>query len=128
MQRARNERIGKGKRRNMEKMEQKSAGTRPACESCNIRKKERGEKEYKDLMNRLSRVEGQIRGIKKMLETDAYCIDILNQVSAAGAALDSFGRVLLERHIRTCVTEDILQGDKQGRVDELIKIIEKMTR
>lgn len=98
------------------------------CLTCSGRTKVRDEKEYKDLMNRLSRVEGQIRGIKKMLEADAYCIDILNQVSAAGAALDSFGRVLLERHIKTCVTEDILQGGNQGRVDELIKIIEKLTK
>ena len=99
-----------------------------SCPVCSDRKKIRDEKEYKDLMNRLNRVEGQIRGIKKMLETDAYCIDILNQVSAAGAALDSFGRVLLERHIKTCVTEDILQGGDQGRVDELIRIIEKLTK
>ena len=64
-------------------------------------------KEYKDLINRLSRIEGQVSGIKKMVENDTYCTDILVQVSAVNAALNSFNKVLLANHIRTCVAEDI---------------------
>ena len=74
---------------------------------CCNKTKERSEKEYKDLLNRLSRIEGQIRGIKKMVENDAYCTDILVPVYAANAALNSFNKVLLSNHIRTCVAEDI---------------------
>ena len=74
---------------------------------CCHRTKERGEQEYKDLIHRLNRVEGQIRGIKKMVENDAYCPEILIQVSAANAALNSFTKVLLASHIRSCVAEDI---------------------
>ena len=98
------------------------------CPHCSGKTKVRGEKEYKDLMNRLSRVEGQIRGIKRMLETDAYCIDILNQAAAANAALNSFSRELLGRHIKTCVTENILHGDTDETVDELVKAIEKLMK
>ena len=91
------------------------------------RKKERSEAEYKALLNRLSRIEGQIRGIKQMVEEEAYCTDILVQVSAASAALNSFSRVLLENHIRTCVTRDILEG-KEETVDELMVTINKLIR
>lgn len=98
------------------------------CPHCSGRIKVRGEKEYKDLMNRLSRAEGQVRGIKKMLETDAYCVDILNQVAAVKAALNSFSRELLEEHIKTCVTQDIAQGGEKGTVDELMKVMEKLMR
>ena len=76
------------------------------CCCCN-RKKERSEKEYKDLVNRLSRIEGQIRGIKRMLDEDCYCPDIITQVAAANAALNSFNKVLLANHIKTCVADDI---------------------
>ena len=76
-------------------------------ECCSNKKKERDEKEYKDLLNRLRRIEGQVRGVEKMVENDAYCVDILTQVSAVTAALNSFNKVLLENHIRTCVAEDI---------------------
>ena len=68
---------------------------------CCERKKQRQEKEYKDLVNRLSRIEGQVRGIKRMVEEDAYCTDILMQVSAVNAALNSFNKVLLANHIKT---------------------------
>ena len=74
---------------------------------CCYKTKERSEKEYKDLINRLNRIEGQIRGIKGMIEKDAYCTDILTQVSAVSAALNSFNRVLLSNHIKTCVINDI---------------------
>ena len=80
--------------------------------------KERPEKEYKDLLNRLSRIEGQVRGIRKMVEQDAYCTDVLIQVSAVNAALNSFNKVLLANHIRTCVAENIRNGNDEV-VDEL---------
>ncbi len=96
-------------------------------QECCHKTKERLEKEYKDLINRLSRIEGQVRGIKKMVENDAYCPDILIQVSAVNAALNSFNRVLLASHIRTCVTEDIRQG-KDETVDELVATLQKLMR
>jgi len=74
-------------------MEEKMENTCPHCSSCN--KKVRDEKEYKDMMNRLSRIEGQVRGVKGMVENDAYCVDILTQVSAITSALNSFNKVLL---------------------------------
>ena len=69
------------------------------------------EKEFKALLNRLSRIEGQVRGVRSMLENDAYCIDILTQVSAINAALNSFNKVLIANHIRTCVKENIQAGN-----------------
>ena len=97
------------------------------CCCCGDRKKERTQAEYKDLMNRLNRVEGQIRGIKKMLENSAYCPDILIQVAAANATLNSFNRVLLGNHIKTCVTEDIKEG-KTETVEELLHILQKLMK
>lgn len=94
------------------------------CCHCSNKKKVRDDKEYKDLINRLSRIEGQIRGIKKMIEQDAYCIDVLNQVSAASSALTSFSKVLLSNHIKSCVVNDLREG-KDESVDELIKTIQK---
>ena len=94
---------------------------------CCHKTKERSEKEYKDLINRLSRIEGQVRGIKKMVENDAYCPDILIQVSAVNAALNSFNKVLLASHIRTCVSEDIRAG-KDETVDELVATLQKLMR
>ena len=89
--------------------------------------KERYEKEYKDLLNRLSRIEGQIRGIRRMVENDAYCPEILVQVSAANAALNSFNKVLLANHIRTCVAEDIREG-KEETIDELVATLQKLMK
>ena len=89
--------------------------------------KERTEKEYKDLYNRLSRIEGQVRGVKKMVENDVYCVDILTQVSAITSALNSFNQVLLSNHIRTCVTEDIRQG-REETTEELVRTIRKLMR
>lgn len=96
-------------------------------ESCCHKTKERSEKEYTDLIHRLNRIEGQIRGIKRMVEDDAYCTDILTQVSAATAALNSFNKVLLANHIRTCVVDDI-RADKEETIDELVETIQKMMR
>ena len=78
-------------------------------------------------MNRLSRIEGQVRGIKGMLEKDAYCPEILVQVSAVNAALNSFNKVLLANNIRTCVADDIRDG-KDETVDELVKVLQKLMR
>ena len=78
-------------------------------------------------MNRLNRIEGQIRGIKNMVEKDAYCTDILVQVAAANAALNSFSKVLLANHMRTCVVDDIRAG-KDGTIDELVATIQKLMR
>ncbi|MCH5266399.1 MAG: metal-sensing transcriptional repressor [Lachnospiraceae bacterium] len=96
-------------------------------ETCCHKVKERSEKEYKDLIHRLNRIEGQIRGIRGMVEKDAYCTDILVQVAAANAALNSFNRVLLANHIRTCVTKDILQG-KEETVEELLVTLQKLMK
>ena len=90
-------------------------------------KKERTEKESKDLINRLSRIEGQVRGIRKMVESGSYCPDILVQVSAVNAALNSFNKVLLANHIRTCVAEDIREG-KEETIDELVTVLQKLMR
>ncbi len=94
---------------------------------CCHKTKERSEKEYKDLIHRLNRVEGQIRGIKRMVEDNAYCTDILIQVSAANAALNSFNKVLLANHIRTCVAEDIREG-KEDTIDELVVTLQKLMK
>lgn len=95
------------------------------CECC--RKKMRSEKEQKDLINRLSRIEGQIRGIKGMVKKDCYCPDIITQVAAANAALNSFNKVLLASHIRTCVAEGIRNGEDE-KVDELVTMLQKLMK
>lgn len=94
---------------------------------CCHKHKHREEKEYKDLMNRLSRVEGQVRGIKKMVEDDRYCVDILTQVSAIQSALNAFSRNLLSNHIKTCVVDDIKSGNDEV-VDELCITIQKLLK
>lgn len=92
-----------------------------------MRHKHREEQEYKDLIKRLNRVEGQIRGIKKMVEEERYCIDILNQVSAAGAALNGFSEKLLENHIKSCVVEDIKKDD-MASVEELCQTLHRLMK
>lgn len=94
---------------------------------CSGKKKDRSESEYKDLINRLSRIEGQIRGIKRMLDEDCYCTDILVQVAAANAALNSFNKVLLGNHIRTCVADDIRSGNDEV-IDELVATLGKLMK
>lgn len=89
--------------------------------------KERTDKELKDLLNRLSRIEGQIRGIRGMVERDAYCTDILTQVAAANAALNGFTKVLLANHIKTCVAQDIREG-KDETIDELVETLKKLMK
>lgn len=94
---------------------------------CCHKTKERQEKEYKDLIHRLNRIEGQIRGIKGMVEEDKYCTDILIQVSAVNAALNSFNKVLLANHIRSCVVNDIREG-KEETIDELVETLQKVMK
>ena len=96
-------------------------------ECCCQKTKVRTDEEYKSLMNRLNRIEGQIRGIKGMIEKDAYCTDILTQVAAVSAALNSFNKELLAEHIRTCVIEDIKAG-KEDTVDDLVDTIKKLMK
>lgn len=91
------------------------------------KKKKRSEKEYKDLMNRLKRIEGQVRGIQGMLEKDAYCADVLIQVAAVNAALNSFSKVLLSEHVRTCVADNIRAGNDEV-IDELVILLQKLMR
>lgn len=91
------------------------------------KKKHREGKEYKDLVNRLSRIEGQVRGVKKMVEEDRYCIDILVQVQAIQAALNGFNKMLLSEHIHSCVVRDIQEGNLEC-VDELCETIKKLMK
>ena len=85
------------------------------------------EEEYKALVNRLNRIEGQIRGIRGMVEKNAYCTDIIIQVSAVNAALNAFNKELLANHIKTCVTDDIKAG-KTETVDDLLKTLQKLMK
>jgi DNA-binding FrmR family transcriptional regulator len=94
---------------------------------CSGKHKERSDKEYKDLMNRLKRIEGQIRGIEGMLEKDAYCTDILTQVSAVNSALNSFNKKLLANHIKTCVADNIREGNDEV-IDELVEVLQKLMK
>ena len=97
-------------------------------EQCQCHKtKERDEQEYQDLIHRLNRIEGQIRGIKGMVERSSYCTDILTQVAAANAALNSFSKVLLENHIKTCVMRDIKEG-REETVQELVSVLQKIMK
>ncbi len=97
------------------------------AECCHKKTKTRTPEELTRLVNRLSRIEGQVRGIKKMVEEDAYCTDILVQVAAANAALNAFNKELLASHIRTCVAEDIRKGNDEV-VDELVTTLQKLMK
>ena len=94
---------------------------------CCARKKARSQAEYKALMNRLRRIEGQVRGVEKMLEQDAYCPDMLVQVAAINSALNSFSKVLLASHMRSCVVEDIRAG-RDETIDELVETLQKVMK
>ena len=97
------------------------------CAACAKRMKKRSEKEQKDLLNRLKRIEGQVRGVQNMLEQDAYCPDILVQVSAINSALTSISKQLLAAHIKSCVADDIREG-KDETIDELVDVLKKLMR
>lgn len=94
---------------------------------CSGKKKHRTPEEQQMLLNRLRRIEGQVRGLQNMLSQDAYCTDILTQISAVQSALNSFSRELLESHIRTCVVDDIRSGDDEV-VTDLVRTIQKLLR
>ena len=96
-------------------------------ECCCTRKKERSSEEYKSLIHRLNRIEGQIRGIRRMVEEDAYCNDILIQSSAVCAAMNAFNKELLSNHIKTCVAQDIRDG-KDETIDELVATLQKLMK
>lgn len=99
----------------------------PGCACHASRKKHRSTAEERDLINRLNRIEGQIRGIKKMLEADAYCPDVLTQVAAARCAMNSFAKVLLASHIRSCVIED-LEAGREETIEELVDTVQKLLK
>ncbi len=94
---------------------------------CRQKKTERSEEQRKKLMNRLRRIEGQVRGLQSMIENDAYCNDILIQSSAVNAAMNAFNKELLSNHIHTCVLRDIRDG-KDEVIDELVATIQKLMR
>ena len=96
-------------------------------DNCCHKTKKRSEEEYRKLINRLSRIEGQIRGIKRLVEEDAYCTDVLIQVAAVNAALNSFNKELLSEHIRTCVADDIREG-RDDTVEELVETLRKLMK
>ena len=108
-------------------MENNEEKIEECCECCTGKHKDRDEKEKKDLMNRLKRIEGQVRGVENMLDNDCYCIDILMQVSAITSALNSFNKVLLANHLKTCVAENIKEGNDEV-VDELVKAMQKLMK
>ena len=97
------------------------------CCECGDRSTLRSEEEYKKLIHRLNRIEGQIRGVKKMVEDDRYCIDIINQISAISAALNSFNKVLLSSHIQGCVVQDVEAGNSD-MVEELCETLQKLMK
>lgn len=94
---------------------------------CNTKKTMRSDEQKKKLINRLSRLEGQIRGIRGMIENDAYCTDILVQSAAAGAAINAFNRELLDSHIRGCVANDIRKGNDEV-IDDLMNTLYKLMK
>lgn len=101
--------------------------SKTSCPHCTGKHKERDEKEYRNLMNRLKRIEGQVRGVESMLENDAYCTDILMQVSAITSALNSFNKALLANHMKTCVADGIREGNDEV-IDELLLTFQKLMR
>lgn len=98
-----------------------------AAVPCCCRHRERSPEEYKALLNRLNRIEGQVRGIRGMLEKDTYCVDILVQVAAANAALNSFSRELLAQHIGSCVADDLRAGSDE-KLEELLRLLPKLMK
>ena len=96
------------------------------CCACH-KTRERNQEELKKLHHRLSRIEGQVRGIRAMLDKDVYCADILVQVAAVNAALNGFSKELLGQHIRTCVADDLKAGETQ-KLDELLQLLPRLMK
>lgn len=108
-------------------MEEVAEDISPACHIGSGRKSHHSEKVKKDLTTRLNRIEGQIRGVKGMIERDTYCDDVLNQLAAIQSALHSVGRILLENHMKSCVKERIQAGDDEV-IDEVLTTIKKLLK
>lgn len=96
------------------------------CAHCAV-KKHRTDEEKKKLIHRLNRIEGQIRGLKGMVENDTYCVDIITQSAAASAALTGFNKELLNNHIKSCIVSGIRQGDDE-KVEELLTLLQKLIK
>ncbi len=110
-----------------ESREETQKKSKDECPNCSGKRKEREEAEKKDLMNRLKRIEGQVRGVEGMLENGVYCTDILVQVSAITSALNSFNKVLLGNHVKTCVAQNIRSGNDEV-IDELVTTLQKLMK
>lgn len=119
--------VGTGRAEGNEAEVYKPESENSSCPACSGKHKERDEKEFRDLKNRLKRIEGQVRGVEGMLENDAYCTDILIQISAIVSALNSFNKALLANHMRTCVAENIRKGNDEV-IDELVVTLQKLMK
>lgn len=109
-------------------MNQEQDNTKNCCSGdCCLKHKHREAKEYKDLIHRLNRIEGQVRGIRAMVEEERYCVDIITQASAVSSAINAFNKVLLSQHIKTCVSDNIRNGNDEV-VDELCETLKKLMR
>lgn len=110
-------------------MDQKIKESCSDCEihSTSMRMAHHDDKTIKDLVNRLNRIEGQVRGVKGMIERHVYCDDVLNQISSVQSALDGVSKLLLEKHFKSCVKERLSQGDDEV-IDELLKTIFRMKK
>lgn len=106
---------------------EQTCGMQALPDCCSGKHKERSEKEKKDLINRLKRIEGQVRGLERMLDENSYCTDVLIQVSAVSAALNSFSKELLANHVKTCVADNIRNGNDEV-IDELVALLQKMMK
>ncbi len=88
----------------------------------------RSDEEKQLMQNRLKRIEGQIRGLQKMVGEDRYCVDVLVQISAVQAALKKVGYTLLERHTKTCVSQAVKEGEGEHHIEELMKVIQQFSK
>ncbi len=111
----------------MAEVENNTEEMQGGCPHCSGKRKDRDDSEKRDLMNRLKRIEGQVRGVEGMLENEAYCTDILIQVSAVTSALNSFNKVLLANHMRSCVADNIRKGNDEI-IDELVVTLQKLMK
>ena len=118
---------GMNKEQDKKQVEEQVSAEPAVPDCCRHKSKERSEKEFRDLVNRLARIEGQVRGVRKMLEENAYCLDIIVQVSAINSALNSFNRAILTNHLETCVMDEVKDG-KTDKMEELIHVLPKLMR
>lgn len=95
------------------------------CECCRHKHTPRGEQEMKQLRNRINRIIGQMKGIQKMLDENRYCGDVLTQIAAAESALQGLGYLVLQEHLKTCVCEEVANGNV-GIMDEAVELIKKL--